>query len=182
MKSNHRWYQFYPQTLRNHYQITGESMILFGTADIKAFWRTIMYPQARIICRIYSNNFLNVVDHYQLFVQNLKKEKYNIIGYVRKSRTNENDESRVRLLQQMTRRLKERSLVDKVFVSLRANANDLMVERDSTKDEDLLKQLNVDGDAQDLHNYINQNEKICLIILGYAGLSTNCKDLEVKYL
>ncbi|KAG1135078.1 hypothetical protein G6F38_013070 [Rhizopus arrhizus] len=82
----------------------------------------------------------------------------------------------------MTRRLKERSLVDKVFVSLRANANDLMVERDSTKDEDLLKQLNVDGDAQDLHNYINQNEKICLIILGYAGLSTNCKDLEVKYL
>ena len=91
---------------------------------------------------------LDYLPHYQLFVKNLKEEKYNIIGYARKSRTNENDESRVRLLQQMTRRLKERSLVDKVFVSPRANANDLMVERDSTKDEDLLKQLNVDGDAQ----------------------------------
>ncbi|KAG0960160.1 hypothetical protein G6F31_010933 [Rhizopus arrhizus] len=121
---------------------------------------------------------LDYLPHYQLFVKNLKEEKYNIIGYARKSRTNENDESRVRLLQQMTRRLKERSLVDKVFVSPRANANDLMVERDLTKDEDLLKQLNVDGDAQDLLNYINQNKKICLIILGYAGLSTNCKDLE----
>ncbi|KAG0780152.1 hypothetical protein G6F16_012408 [Rhizopus arrhizus] len=49
MKSNHRWYQFCPQTLRNRYQITGESMILFGAADIKEFWRTIMYPQARTI-------------------------------------------------------------------------------------------------------------------------------------
>ncbi|KAG1140683.1 hypothetical protein G6F37_012940 [Rhizopus arrhizus] len=121
---------------------------------------------------------LDYLPHYQLFVQNLKKERYNIVGYARKSRTNENDESRIRLLQQMTRRLKERSLVDKIFVSPRANANELMVERDLIKNEDLLKQLNVDGDAQDLLNYINKNKKICLIILGYAGLSTNCKDLE----
>ncbi|KAI8977280.1 hypothetical protein BDF20DRAFT_821800, partial [Mycotypha africana] len=26
--------------------------------------------------------------------------------------------------------------------------------------------------------YVKQKNKICLIILGYAGLSTNCKDLE----
>lgn len=91
---------------------------------------------------------LNYLPHYQLFVQNLKKESYNIVGYARKSRTNENDESRIRLLQQMTRRLKERSLVDKIFVSPRANANELMMDRDLLKNEDLLKQLNVDGDAQ----------------------------------
>ncbi|KAF7722064.1 hypothetical protein EC973_003746 [Apophysomyces ossiformis] len=91
---------------------------------------------------------LDYLPHYQLFVQNLKDEGYNIVGYARKSRKNENDESRIRLLQQMAMRLKERSLVDKIFVSPRANANELMVERDLTKNEDLLKQLSVDGDAQ----------------------------------
>lgn len=91
---------------------------------------------------------LDYLPHYQLFIQNLKKERYNIVGYARKSRTNENDESRIRLLQQMASRLKERSLVDKIFVSPRANANELIVERDLIKNEDLLKQLNVDGDAQ----------------------------------
>ncbi|KAG2233115.1 hypothetical protein INT48_005859, partial [Thamnidium elegans] len=89
---------------------------------------------------------LDYLPHYQLFVQNLKNERYNIVGYARKSRTNDNDESRIRLLQQMARRLKERSLVEKVFVSPCVNANELM--------------------------------KICLIILGYAGLSTNYKDFE----
>lgn len=88
--------------------------------------------------------------HYQLFVQNLKKERYNIVGCARKSKTNESDESRIRLWHQMTRRLKERSLIDKIFVSphANANANELIVERDLIKNGDLLKQLNVDGDAQ----------------------------------
>lgn len=91
---------------------------------------------------------LHYLPHYQLFVENLKKERYNIVGYARKSRNNESDESRIRLLQQMAKRLKERSLVDRIFVSPRANANELMVERDLIKNEDFLKQLNVDGDAQ----------------------------------
>ncbi|KAI7856102.1 hypothetical protein BDC45DRAFT_504321 [Circinella umbellata] len=78
----------------------------------------------------------------------------------------------------MVKRLKERSLVDKVYVSPSVNAIEPMVERDLIKNEDILKQLNVDGDAQDLLNYINQNKSICLVILGYAGLSTNYEDLE----
>ncbi|CDS13306.1 hypothetical protein LRAMOSA05484 [Lichtheimia ramosa] len=113
-----------------------------------------------------------------MFVQDLKKEGYSIVGYARKSRKDESDESRTRLLQQMAKRLKQRSLVDKIFVSPRANANEFMAERDLIKNQDLLRKLDVDGDAQDLHEYITQNKKICLIILGYAGLSTNCKDLE----
>lgn len=48
----------------------------------------------------------------------------------------------------MASRLKERSLVDKIFVSPRTNAYELMVERDLIKNEDLSKQLTVDGDAQ----------------------------------
>ncbi|KAF1806436.1 hypothetical protein FB192DRAFT_1337872 [Mucor lusitanicus] len=123
-----------------------------------------------------------VVDYlpnYQNYIEDLKKEGYIIVGYARKSTTNEDDDSRVRLLSQMIRRLRERSLVDKVFVSPRTNANDLMVDRDLVKNEELSRQLNTCGDAQDLLNYVSQNEKICLVILGYAGLSTNCKDLEV---
>lgn len=83
-----------------------------------------------------------------MFVQNFKKERYNIVGYARKSQNNGNDESRIRLLQLMAKRLKERSLVDKIFVSPSANANELMIERDLIKNEDFLKQLHVDGDAQ----------------------------------
>ncbi|ORX46122.1 hypothetical protein DM01DRAFT_1293980, partial [Hesseltinella vesiculosa] len=61
---------------------------------------------------------LAYLPHYQLFIQGLKKEKYNIVGYARKSRSSETVESRIRLLQQMAKRLKERSLVDKIFIPL----------------------------------------------------------------
>lgn len=92
-----------------------------------------------------------VVDYlpnYQNYIEDLKKEGYIIVGYARKSTTNEDDDSRVRLLSQMIRRLRERSLVDKVFVSPRTNANDLMVDRDLVKNEELSRQLNTCGDAQ----------------------------------
>ncbi|KAG0183879.1 hypothetical protein DFQ28_000672, partial [Apophysomyces sp. BC1034] len=75
-------------------------------------------------------------------------EGYSVIGYARKSRRNEVKESRIRLLQLMIKRLKERSLVDNVFVSPCANANELIAERDLIRDDELLKQLDVDGDAQ----------------------------------
>ncbi|KAI8977281.1 hypothetical protein BDF20DRAFT_873977 [Mycotypha africana] len=84
---------------------------------------------------------------YQLFIETLKKERYQIVGYARKSKTKGNDESRIHLLQQMGRRLKERSLVDKIFVSPLSNANDEIIERDLKKSY-LLKQLDVDGDTQ----------------------------------
>ncbi|CAO3596943.1 unnamed protein product [Absidia cylindrospora] len=43
---------------------------------------------------------------------------------------------------------------------------------------DLLKELNVSGDTQDMLDYIGGNKNICLVILVYAGLSTNYQDLE----
>ncbi|ORX56813.1 hypothetical protein DM01DRAFT_1303141 [Hesseltinella vesiculosa] len=77
----------------------------------------------------------------------------------------------------MAKRLKERSRAHEIFVSPCANANELMAERDLTKNE-LLKQL-VNGDTLKVKRKKNQpNEENCLVILGYAGLSTNCKDLE----
>lgn len=98
---------------------------------------------------------LDFLPHYQMFVQDLKKEGYSIVGYARKSRKDESDESRTRLLQQMAKRLKQRSLVDKIFVSPRANANEFMAERDLIKNQDLLRKLDVDGDAQGEKKGIN---------------------------
>ncbi|KAI8079991.1 uncharacterized protein BX664DRAFT_342004 [Halteromyces radiatus] len=70
---------------------------------------------------------------------------------------------------------RQRRLLDEhtIFVSPTANANEMMIERDLIKNEGLLKQLNVDGDAQDLFNYIIQNKKICIVVLDYAGFSMN---------
>ncbi|KAI9272515.1 hypothetical protein BY458DRAFT_546748 [Sporodiniella umbellata] len=91
---------------------------------------------------------LDYLPNYQLPIQSLKNKKKNIVGYARKSRTNVNDESRIWLLQQGASRLKGRSLVDKIFVSLCANANELMVEKDFIKNDDLLEKLTVNVDAQ----------------------------------
>lgn len=46
--------------------------------------------------------------HYHfLFVQDLKKKTYNVIGYAKKSQSNEDDKSCTQLLQHMARGLQE---------------------------------------------------------------------------
>ncbi|ORX60326.1 hypothetical protein DM01DRAFT_1276722, partial [Hesseltinella vesiculosa] len=55
---------------------------------------------------------------YHTHIRNLKKEGFNILGYARKSNGPEPHEKRVQLLKLMCKRLKDRSLVDHVYVSL----------------------------------------------------------------
>ncbi|ORZ11506.1 hypothetical protein BCR42DRAFT_332687, partial [Absidia repens] len=88
---------------------------------------------------------LDYLPHYQLFIENLKEDGYNLVGYARKSKSNESTESRIR--------------------------SDLLK-------NDLLNQLDVDGDTQDMLNYIGRNKNIYLVVLGYADLSTSDKYLE----
>lgn len=77
----------------------------------------------------------------------MKKEGYNFIGYARKSYGNEDNDTRIRLLKMMCENLKERSLVDNVFVSITSKADELLAERD-TKNQNQLDELNVDGNTQ----------------------------------
>ncbi|KAI7861307.1 hypothetical protein BDF14DRAFT_1992073, partial [Spinellus fusiger] len=68
-------------------------------------------------------------------------------------------------------RLRERSLVDKLFVSVCSNANHPISERDVKVDKELLK------------NWINvaiyfYQQKICLVVLDYASLTTDPNDLK----
>ncbi|KAI9271127.1 hypothetical protein EDC94DRAFT_512154, partial [Helicostylum pulchrum] len=69
-------------------------------------------------------------EEYREHIQKLKKENHNIIGYARKSEEKVDDEDRTRLIQLMCDRLRERSLVDKLFVSFCSNANYPISERD----------------------------------------------------
>ncbi|GAA5804541.1 hypothetical protein HPULCUR_010041 [Helicostylum pulchrum] len=75
--------------------------------------------------------FEDIVSHsprYQRFIQSLKDEGYHVIGYVRKSICEKDDDSRVRLLNLMCENLNNRSLVSKVFASVYCNANEPLLE------------------------------------------------------
>ncbi|KAI8142343.1 hypothetical protein BJV82DRAFT_517120 [Fennellomyces sp. T-0311] len=76
----------------------------------------------------------------------------------------------------MSNKLRKRSLVQKVFASVSANASDSLFTRDLVKNG-LLEKVEADGDMQDMLEYISCTEKIVLVTLDYAGLTTKPNDL-----
>lgn len=58
-------------------------------------------------------------------MERLKEKGYDIIGYIWKSKGEEKDEVRVRLLNMMATRLRERSGVEKIFASPFTNSTDV---------------------------------------------------------
>lgn len=98
----------------------------------------------------------------------------------------------------MSTNLKERSLVTKVFASASCDANQPLLARDLKKNTDMLSKITADGDMQgekkeifllliitilhfdslDLLAYIRTRDKICIVVIDFAGLTTNSKDLE----
>jgi hypothetical protein len=85
---------------------------------------------------------------YKASILNLKKNGYEIIGYVRKSPSDVNRETRLKLLQQMVNNLLDRSLVDKVYVSISSLASSPFNERDlNTTDEIMEKLKHVTGNT-----------------------------------
>lgn len=75
-------------------------------------------------------NVVSYLDEYQTYIKSLKKDSHSIIGYARRSRGKESQETIIKLLQLMSNCLKERSLVDCVFVSYSSNAGDKILARD----------------------------------------------------
>ncbi|KAG0169905.1 hypothetical protein DFQ28_004069, partial [Apophysomyces sp. BC1034] len=120
---------------------------------------------------------VHFLPEYQAQIQNLKKQGFNIIGYARKSNGAEDHETWIKLLNLMCRRLKERSLVDYIFVFYNSQAGDSLAQRDTKQAYELLTQLSAEGNTQDMLAYITNTDKVCLVGLDYAGLSTNCNDL-----
>lgn len=85
---------------------------------------------------------------HQESIRNLKESGHEVIGYIRKSTGEKDDNIRIRLLKQMCCNLRERFLVTKVFASVSCNANQPFLARDSKKNHDMLSKINVDGDMQ----------------------------------
>lgn len=93
-------------------------------------------------------NIPAVLPRHQNEIQELKAAHYTVIGYARKSNTPDTLENRVGLLRSMCAHLKERSLVDEVYVSACYQASDPIIHRDQQK-HPALEQLNdATGDMQ----------------------------------
>ncbi|KAI8328606.1 hypothetical protein EDC96DRAFT_586311, partial [Choanephora cucurbitarum] len=79
---------------------------------------------------------------------------------------------------------KERSLATKVFVSASCDASQSQLARDLKRRSDLSSKVTADGDMQDLLACVRTRNKMCIVAIDFAMLTTNCKDfgtvLEVK--
>ncbi|ORE15391.1 hypothetical protein BCV71DRAFT_185438, partial [Rhizopus microsporus] len=75
-----------------------------------------------------------------------------------------------------------RSLLNKVFVSVRSNANDPFSEKRHRGNEELLESLDVNGNTQckDVNQcYISLQTNMCPVVLDYACLTTDQSDLKI---
>ncbi|KAI8092442.1 uncharacterized protein B0P05DRAFT_462153, partial [Gilbertella persicaria] len=70
--------------------------------------------------------------HYES-IRNLKENGHEIIGYIRKSTGEKDDNTCIRLLNQMSANIKERPLVTKVFASVSCDASQPLLARDLKK-------------------------------------------------
>ncbi|KAF1800342.1 hypothetical protein FB192DRAFT_1380265 [Mucor lusitanicus] len=81
----------------------------------------------------------------------------------------------MRLLEKMVKNLQDRSCVQKVFVLTSSNAHQSIKKRD--RNGKIVEKT--DGTTQDLLQYLKTTKKrVILVVLDYAGLTTNTEDLR----
>lgn len=97
-----------------------------------------------------------------------------LVGYARKSPTDNDIENNTRLVQLMVRNLKARSFATRIYVSTSSWASTPFAKRDLKPDNKVMESLeHVNGNTQDLLEYINScGHGICLISIGFSGLTT----------
>ncbi|KAI9359143.1 hypothetical protein BD770DRAFT_320275, partial [Pilaira anomala] len=106
--------------------------------------------------------------------------------YVRKSPSDVDPETRLKLLQKMIDNLLERSLAGKVYVSVSSNASLPFKERDSNKTDEIMKKLkHVTGNTPGMLEYLQCiNHNICLASIDFAGICSRSylvKDLLEEF-
>ncbi|KAI8096325.1 uncharacterized protein BX664DRAFT_258100, partial [Halteromyces radiatus] len=93
--------------------------------------------------------------------------------YARKSPDGSDPATRLQHLQQMVNNLRERSLVDKTYVSISSLASSPFNERDLNVVDDMEKLEHVTGNTQDMLEYIQAvDHNVCLVSIDFAGLSS----------
>ncbi|KAF1796284.1 hypothetical protein FB192DRAFT_1337011 [Mucor lusitanicus] len=114
---------------------------------------------------------------YQDSIKNLQKKGYEIVGYARKSPTNEDAETRKKLLKSMISNLKERSLATRIYASPCSWASSPLESRD-LRPQVIMNNLSVDGNTQDLLTYLKSvSHDVCLVAIDFAGLTTRSQDI-----
>ncbi|KAI8640739.1 hypothetical protein BD408DRAFT_444954 [Parasitella parasitica] len=128
------------------------------------------------LCGIFWDDLINSIcsylPKYQESLKNLEKNRYEIVGYARKSPTNEEVTFRTRLLKCMVLNLKERSFATKIFVSPCSLASSPLVSRDlQGNSKDIVNVLSVDGNTKDLLVYLKSvQHDVCLVTIDFAGI------------
>ncbi|CAO3628474.1 unnamed protein product [Cunninghamella echinulata] len=138
-----------------------------------------LYVLKEEIIEFVVKSLVEYVPKYKELVNKLK-ERYELIGYVRKSKNYCEENDRIRLLQTMVKRLKERHAVDRVYVSPYSNSTETISTRDMYDTSKVLMEKidNTSGNTQDMLNYFGMSKnKICLIVIDFAGISTYCNDM-----
>ncbi|KAI8388004.1 uncharacterized protein BYT42DRAFT_543383 [Radiomyces spectabilis] len=122
------------------------------------------------------------VSSHKKYLKYLKKAGADLVtvGYARKSPGKESCAVRVRCLQLMINKLRTRYRCAKIFVSPSCYAYDRFDERDLKDEPDIINNLKfIKGTMQDLIVRLNTKQQpIRLVILDYAGLSTNVSDIH----
>ncbi|KAI9278199.1 hypothetical protein BDA99DRAFT_473273 [Phascolomyces articulosus] len=122
-----------------------------------------------------AKNIVMFLPNHQNYIKQLKEEGYEIVGYARKSPGEQ--PNRLANLTAMVNKLKERSFVDKCFISRVSNASDELGERD-LRDTSTSNIPGTHGNTQDMIGHIaSSNKKICLVVIDYAGFSTNQQNI-----
>ncbi|CEP11880.1 hypothetical protein [Parasitella parasitica] len=107
------------------------------------------------------------------------------IGYARKSHCSEPKDARIRLLQEMINKLRSRCLTRKVYVSPRSNASMAFEQRDKNESNvSAIEELtHCAGSTQDLIHRLRTNTKpMRLVVIDYAGLSTDFSDIQELFM
>ncbi|ORX63074.1 hypothetical protein DM01DRAFT_1331159, partial [Hesseltinella vesiculosa] len=151
---------------------TGKST--FGS---KIRYRTLFVLKDELVDDV-AKGIKDYIPNYQAHITKLKEDGFQIIGYCRKSRTGEDNDTRIRLLQDMINQLQQRSLVDKVFVSPCSSAGENLNARDAQSEFDMHQLQNTSGNTQALISYLAMTKKVCMVVIDYAGLTTNARDLK----
>ncbi|KAG2204124.1 hypothetical protein INT47_011607 [Mucor saturninus] len=128
---------------------------------------------------------VGVHEKYQDYITDLKKEGYCIVGYCRKSKTTGDRDKVVKSLQNMITGLKNRSLVEYIYVTVSCNAKTPINRRDLKKNMIIGELSGVNGDAQGIQKLtkhlikeLAKMSKVCLVVIDSAGLTTNMSGLE----
>ncbi|ORX62873.1 hypothetical protein DM01DRAFT_1330986 [Hesseltinella vesiculosa] len=118
---------------------------------------------------------VSVKEKHKASIEDLKNDGYQVVGYVRKSRGDEDEGTRLRLLDSMIDRLVTDSSVDMVYASYSCASNEPFANRDHSH---TIRVPRTAGNTQDLLQFIATSTKpVAIAVIDFAGLSTNTTDI-----